>query len=164
MSTQIDHELEMEVRPKSTPELREVVREPAPVLPKTAPARRGPKPIVVIALGLVVALAVGFGGWQWWFARNHVSTDDAQVEGHIVPVLPKVSGYVAQVRIEENQPVHQGDVLVVLDDRDYKAKLEQTQADLAVAKASAGGSDETGQAQAQWAAAQAAVAEAKAQD
>jgi membrane fusion protein (multidrug efflux system) len=174
MSTQIDHTVETELetrseRPRTAPELREVTARPE--LPSQAPepapappaARRGPKPMVWMGLGVLAVLAFSFGGWQWWFARHHVTTDDAQVEGHIVPVLPKVSGYVADVRVEENQPVHKGDVLVVLDDRDYKAKLEQANADLAVSEAAAGTSDKaSGQAEAQYNAARAAVTEAEA--
>jgi len=114
MSTQIDQPLESDVesrpleRARIAAELRELARpEPRAETPP-APARRGPRPIVWMALGLVAVVAVSFGGWNWWYARHHVTTDDAQVEGHIVPVLPKVSGYVADVRIEENQPVHKG--------------------------------------------------------
>ncbi|HEV8481721.1 MAG TPA: HlyD family secretion protein [Candidatus Eisenbacteria bacterium] len=170
MSTQIDHELEMEVetnpeRPRPLP-VREVPRErgEAPALPPPAPARRGPKPIVWIGLAVVVLAALGLGAWQLVYAQHHVTSDDAQVEGHIVPVLPKVSGYVARVAVEENQSVHKGDVLVVLDDRDYAAKLEQANADLAVAQAAGAGDHGTGQAEAQWASAQAAVKEAQARD
>ena len=49
----------------------------------------------VILVGLLI-----FGARRWWFGRSHVSTDNAQVDGHIVPVLPKVGGFVAEVRIE----------------------------------------------------------------
>src|SRR6266498_2338934 len=80
----------------------------------------------VILLGLLI-----IGARKWWFGRSHVSTDNAQVDGHIVPVLPKVGGYVAEVRVAENQSVKAGDTLVVLDDRDFRARLQQTEADLA---------------------------------
>ena len=167
MSTQIDHELmELETKPERTRPLpvREVPREPAPVLPPPAPARRGPKPIVWLGLAVVALVALSLGAWQLVYAQHHVTSDDAQVEGHIVPVLPKVSGYVARVGVEENQTVHKGDVLVVLDDRDYAAKLEQANADLQVAQAAGAGDHGTGQAAAQWASAQAAVKEAEARD
>jgi membrane fusion protein (multidrug efflux system) len=125
-----------------------------------AKARRNPIPL---ALAAVVVLAVaGFGIRQWRFGSTHVSTDNAQIEGDIIPVLPKVSGFVADVRVRENQRVRAGDVLVVLDDRDLAAKLAQAEANLAEAQAAAGTRVRTGQAQAQLAAARAAVTDAEA--
>jgi membrane fusion protein, multidrug efflux system len=96
-----------------------------------------------------------FGARKWWFARSHVSTDNAQVDGHIIPVLPKVGGYVAAVRISENQPVKAGDTLVVLDDRDFRARLAQTEADLAALLATVSSRTRVGQADAAVAQAQA---------
>jgi membrane fusion protein (multidrug efflux system) len=113
--------------------------------------------MAVAALGIA-----GFGARQWWFYRNHVATDNAEVEGHIVPVLPKVTGYVARVLVEENQVVRAGDTLAVLDDRDFRTRLEQVDADLRVALANAGGPGRPGQAEAQLAGARAAVAQAEA--
>ena len=105
----------------------------------------------VILLGLLI-----FGVRKWWFGRNHVSTDNAQVDGHIVPVLPKVGGYVVEVGAEENQSVKAGDTLVVLDDRDLRARLAQTDADLAALLATVSSRGRVGQAEA-------AVAQAQAQ-
>jgi membrane fusion protein, multidrug efflux system len=82
------------------------------------------------------------------WSRSHVSTDNAQVDGHIVPILPKVGGFVAEVRTDENQQVRAGDVLVVLDDRDYRARLQQADADLAVALANVSSPRRVGQADA----------------
>ena len=66
-------------------------------------------------------LAFGiYAGWRWWTGRAFVSTDNAQVQGDIVPILPKVSGFVADVRVRENQNVKPGDVLVTIDDRDLR--------------------------------------------
>jgi membrane fusion protein (multidrug efflux system) len=56
------------------------------------------------------------------------STDDAFVEGHIVPVSPRVEGHVSAVHVTDNQWVREGDVLVELDPRDLQAKLEATRA------------------------------------
>jgi membrane fusion protein (multidrug efflux system) len=121
-----------------------------------APSRR---PVVLGILALVVLLFAGFGARQWAFARHHVSTDDAQVEGHIIPVLARVGGYVNQVLVNENQSVHAGDVLATLDDRDIRARLAQNEGDLAAAQAMAGSH---GNAAAQLSAARAAVAQAEA--
>ena len=83
-----------------------------------AKPRRNPIPLVVAASILLVL--TGFGIRQWAFARVHVSTDNAQVEGDIIPVLPRVAGFVAEVRVRENQRVRVGETLIVLDDRDLK--------------------------------------------
>jgi membrane fusion protein (multidrug efflux system) len=124
-----------------------------------AAARKANLPRLVFAT-VVVALAIWLG-WKWWWGRTHVSTDDAQVEGHIVPVLPKVGGFVAEVKVNDNQPVKANDLLVRIDERDYRAKLAQAEAELELALAAAGKEGQAGQAAAQVAAARAAAASAR---
>ncbi len=116
--------------------------------PITAPAPGGKRRIILPIVGLVVLLGLGWGVKQWLYGRAHESTDNAQVDGHLVPVLSKVSGYVTAVNVAENDEVKQDSVLVRIDERDYQLKLEQADADLAAARASAGGNGMTGQAQA----------------
>ena len=111
----------------------------------------------VVLLGLMI-----FGVRKWWFGRSHVSTDNAQVDGHIVPVLPKVGGYVVEVRVDENRSVKAGDTLVVLDDRDFRARLAQTDADLAALLATVSSRTRVGQAEAAVAQAQANASKARA--
>jgi membrane fusion protein (multidrug efflux system) len=109
-------------------------------------------------LGALLALAMlTWGTKLWWFSRTHESTDDAQVDGHIIPVLAKVGGYVTSVRVEENRAVRAGDTLVVLDDRDYRAALAKADAELAAAVASTGSPGRVGQAAAQISSARAAA-------
>ncbi|MGH7522398.1 MAG: HlyD family secretion protein [Gemmatimonadales bacterium] len=115
-----------------------------------------------IIMGVVLAALLVFGARRWWFGRSHVSTDNAQVDGHIIPVLTKVGGYVAEVRITENQPVQAGDTLVVLDDRDFRARLAQTEADLAALLATVSSRTRVGQAEAAVAQAQANALKASA--
>jgi len=64
------------------------------------------------------------------------STDDAFVEGHIVTVAPRVAGPVLDLKIDDNQPVKKGDLLLVIDPKDYEAKLKQSKAKLEEARAS----------------------------
>ena len=130
---------------------------PGPSAPPAAaqPAKKGSRRTVFMIMGVVLLGLLAIGVRRWWFGRSHVSTDNAQVDGHIVPVLPKVGGYVAEVRVAENQSVKAGDTLVVLDDRDFRARLQQTEADLAALLATVSSRTRVGQADAAVAQAQA---------
>jgi membrane fusion protein, multidrug efflux system len=137
---------------------RETAPAPAPARatrPTPVEQPGGRKRTVFIIMGVVLLGLVAVGVRRWIFSLSHVSTDNAQVDGHIVPILPKVGGYVIEVRTDENRPVKAGDTLVVLDDRDYRARLAQAEADLAVALAGVSNRARVGQAEAQVAQAQA---------
>src|SRR6266576_2420093 len=125
---------------------------PSPVGPEqpAEPVQSGgSKRTVFIIMGVVLLGLVAVGVRRWIYSLSHVSTDNAQVDGHIIPILPKVGGYVVEVRTDENRQVKAGDTLVVLDDRDYKARLAQSEADLAVALAGVSNRARVGQAEAQ---------------
>jgi membrane fusion protein (multidrug efflux system) len=68
---------------------------------------------------------------------NRISTDDAQVDGHIVPIASKIYGEIAEVRVDDNQSVKAGEVLVRIDPRDYQARVDQAKAALALAESRA---------------------------
>jgi membrane fusion protein, multidrug efflux system len=87
---------------------------------------------VLVGAGLVVAVFV-IVVWQYYSVRE--STDDAQIEGHIHPISARVSGTVIKVEVSNNQSVNTGQVMVVLDPRDYQVALQRAQADLAQAEA-----------------------------
>jgi membrane fusion protein (multidrug efflux system) len=91
----------------------------------------------VLSVGAVV-LVIGliFGIRYWLYARSHESTDDAFIDGHIIQVSPKASGYVKKIYVSDNQQVKAGDLIAELDARDYEVKLQQAQAalDAGVAK------------------------------
>jgi membrane fusion protein (multidrug efflux system) len=113
-----------------------------------APPARGKRRFV---LPIVLVLAVLGGTWayrQWSYGRAHESTDDAAVDGHLVPVLAKVSGYVQTVNAGDNDHVKADSVLVTIDPAEYKVRLAQAEADLSAARAAAGGAGINGQAQA----------------
>ena len=75
----------------------------------------------------VIALAVL--GLRWWTVGRFIeSTDDAYVRADVVTVSSRVPGYVTSVEVEDNQPVHQGDVLAHIDSADYAAKVARAQA------------------------------------
>src|SRR5437763_536113 len=130
--------------------------------PSTPPSRNGRstataetvktstrKKFVLPIVGVIGLLILFWAFQKWSYGRSHQSTDNAQVDGHIVPVLAKVGGYVKTVGINENDHVNAGQLLVQLDDADYVVRLQQAQADLAAAEATAGGGGFSGQAQAQ---------------
>ena len=116
--------------------------------PVEAAAPGGRRRVVLMILGTVLLLLVAGGVRKYIWSRSHVSSDNAQVDGHIVPILPKVGGFVLEVRVDENQDVKGGDVLVILDDRDYRARLQQAEADLGVALANVSSPRRVGQADA----------------
>ncbi len=91
--------------------------------------------LVVGLAALAVLGAVGYGVYAWIFSRSHIWTDDAYVEGTIAQVSAKVSGYVAELLVDDNQAVKVGDLILRLDPRDYQAKRDQVQAAAAVAEA-----------------------------
>jgi membrane fusion protein (multidrug efflux system) len=111
-------------------------REPQPAIkpveaaaPETPVARRSAERNTRkrVALGLVVlavAAGVAFGVKEIVFYQHHAETDDAQVEGHIDPVLPKISGYVTEVLVQDNQKVQAGQLLLKIDARDLQAKAD----------------------------------------
>src|SRR6185312_4622695 len=83
----------------------------------------------------LVAGAVGYG-WYWWQTDRYMeSTNDAYVRADYTIVAPKVSGYIATVLVEDNQPVTAGQILAHIDDRDFNTALAQAQADVANAEA-----------------------------
>ena len=114
------------------------------------PDKPSTKKKIVLPIVGVLALILLFWAFQRWsYGRSHQTTDNAQLDGHIVPVLAKVGGYVKTVNVSENDHVAAGQTLVQLDDADYRVRLQQAQADLAAAEATGGGGGFSGQAQSQ---------------
>jgi membrane fusion protein (multidrug efflux system) len=99
---------------------------------KSTTKKGNPKFIIILAI-----LIIG-GGWfgisKYTYAKHHEETDDAQVSADISPVIPRVAGYVKEVRVKDNQMVRKGDTLLVLDDRDYRIKVEEAEAALSTAQ------------------------------
>jgi membrane fusion protein (multidrug efflux system) len=109
-------------------------REPLPL--KTVPHRRSRRlvPTLGIAL-LLIAAAAAYGSYYWVVGRFLESTDDAYVQADSTIIAPKVSGYLSEVLVEDNQPVKAAQPLAKIDDRDYVASLDQAKADVATAQA-----------------------------
>jgi membrane fusion protein, multidrug efflux system len=101
---------------------------PAPAGGEAQPRSRRP----LIILGAVVV--IGLIGWALYYllvARGRVTTEDAYVDGNLVRLTPQVAGTVIAIKTDETQFVHQGDVLVRLDQRDAQVALAQAKANLA---------------------------------
>ena len=88
-------------------------------------------PIILAAILLIG----GFFGYRTYsYGLTHEETDDAQIASNMSPVISKISGYVSEVKVKDNQFVKKGDTLIVLDNRDQKMTLEQTIAALGTAR------------------------------
>jgi membrane fusion protein (multidrug efflux system) len=89
-----------------------------------------------LVIGVALILLVG-GLFLWRYLTSYESTDDAQVDVHLYPVSPRISGYVINVNVEDNQYVEKGTVLVEIDPKDYEVAVDKARADLASAEATA---------------------------
>jgi len=85
--------------------------------------------------GALVVLIAGFFAWRYF--SSYESTDDAEVDGHLMPLSARISGYVLKVNVDDNQYVKAGTVLVEVDPRDYQVAVDKAKADLADAQATA---------------------------
>ena len=92
------------------------------------------KKIFGVALGLTAIIAAT-AGWARFQASGEASTDNAYVRGDVTSLAPKVGGYVTDVEVDDNQPVRAGDVLFRIDDRDYRARLANAEANVSAAQA-----------------------------
>jgi membrane fusion protein, multidrug efflux system len=112
------------------------------------PEKSGGKRKFVLPIVLVLVALGGLWAFkQWSYGRGHESTDDAAVDGHLNPVLAKVSGYVQSVTVGDNDHVKADSLIVLIDPSEYKVRLAQAEAELAAARATAGGAGSQGQAQ-----------------
>jgi membrane fusion protein, multidrug efflux system len=97
--------------------------------------RAHPRAKWVLLFVLLAVVAAAYATWRYYSVRE--TTDDAQVDGHIVPISARVGGTVISVNVNDNQYVEAGTVLVQLDPTDYRLALERARAELADAQASA---------------------------
>ena len=97
----------------------------------TASRRKGLLKQTALGTIAVLGLAAGayYGTEYWQTGRFQVSTDDAYVQADNTLIAPRVSGYISQVLVTDNQPVKAGQVLARIDDRDFQTALHQAIAD-----------------------------------
>lgn len=141
-----------DVNPPAPTDAAPVTAPAAPAAPATPggapkylkPSRRSVVVMIVVAL---IGIALILRAWSLWpFNSSWVSTDNAYVRGQITVLAPQVSGYVTDVLVKDFQHVRQGEPLLRIDDRIYREKVAQAQANLDSAVAALANSD---QAQAQ---------------
>jgi membrane fusion protein (multidrug efflux system) len=132
---------------------------PAAAAPQT---KSWTKRLPLILLGLLVLTLSVWGVRRYIWSRHHVSTDNAQVDGHITTISPRVSGFIERVLVDDNQHVKAGDTLVVLDQRDFTVRQQQAEADLRDAQSAVTSRGRAGQAVAQLEATRAQAASAEA--
>lgn len=109
--------------------------------PKHVPAQPRPKwqkygtPILVVLLAAAIVLTLTWNWNSWEGGRIEQVTDDAYVWGDITPLSTKVAGNARDVRVSDFQPVHKGDLIVELEDDDFKAQVAQASSQVEAAKA-----------------------------
>src|SRR5580658_4222327 len=97
--------------------------------------RERPHARIFIVIAVVVLLVGGILAWRYF--SSYESTDDAEVDGHLMPVSARIGGYVAKVNIDDNQQVPAGYVMVEIDPRDYQVAVDQAAAAATDASATA---------------------------
>ena len=93
-----------------------------------------PRRPLIIAGAVVLLAGLAWGVSAWWHYRGHVSTDDAYVEGTVATVSAKAAGHIVELFVEDNKAVKKGELLMRIDDRDYRARLAQAQAAVGIAE------------------------------
>ena len=126
------------------PEPRVEPKNPAPAAAAPAAETKSRRNFMVPVIAILGVAGLVWGIRAFAYARSHETTDDAQVDGHIIPVLAKVGGYIDGVHIEENLHLAEGTPAILIDTAEYKAKVAQAQADYAGALAASGTRGVTG--------------------
>ncbi|MNS31165.1 Multidrug export protein EmrA [compost metagenome] len=86
--------------------------------------------VVTYVATMLFLSAMGLGIWFFIFYSNHEETNDAQVEQYVTPIQSRITGFVQEVKYKENQFVHKGDTLIIIDNSEYKERLAMANAEL----------------------------------
>ncbi|MGH9708075.1 MAG: HlyD family secretion protein, partial [Candidatus Acidiferrales bacterium] len=97
--------------------------------------RSRPHARIYIIIALLFLISGGYFAYRYF--ASYESTDDAAIDGHLMPLSSRISGYVLKVNVDDNQYVKAGTVLVEIDPKDYQIAVDHAQADLADAEATA---------------------------
>ncbi len=108
-----------------------------PAAPALGSARRDRRRVVLVGVGAAAAIAAVAFGVHLFLARGDESTDDAQVDADVVALAPRVAGPVAEVLVQDDAAVQEGQPLLRIDDADYQVKVRAAEAELETARAQA---------------------------
>jgi membrane fusion protein (multidrug efflux system) len=89
----------------------------------------------IIIFATLIILGGVYGGYKYFHSLAHETTDDAQIEKKINPIISRVAGYVSDVYVVDNQKVKKGDTLFKIDSRDYDIKVQEAEANVDAAEA-----------------------------
>ncbi len=155
---QLDEDERVETAKGASPQTASPEAEQAGETEEKKPSiiRRHPLATLLIVVAIIAVAVIGYFVWLIYF-HPYESTDDAFIDARSFSVAAKISGYVADVPVSDNQHVDAGAVIAKIDPRDYQIALDQANGQIGVAKAAVASAD------AQIAAAGAAIDEAKAQ-
>jgi membrane fusion protein (multidrug efflux system) len=84
----------------------------------------------ILIFSVLILLGGTYGVYKYMHSLAHETTDDAQIEKNMNPIIPRVSGYITKVFVKDNQYVKKGDTLFTIDNRDYIIKVEEAKASL----------------------------------
>ena len=90
----------------------------------------------IFIFAALILLGGSYGIYKYMYSLAHESTDDAQIEKNLNPIIPRVSGYVTKVYVKDNDFVKKGDTLFTIDNKDYLVKVEEAKAALVAAEGS----------------------------
>ena len=104
--------------------------------PIASPRRRRWRTLLLAGAAVIAVAAAGDFGWRYWAVGRFLeSTDDAYVKADTTVIAPKVSGYLREVLVRDNESVKAGQPLARIDDRDYAVAARQAEADVQAAQA-----------------------------
>jgi membrane fusion protein (multidrug efflux system) len=107
-----------------------------PVVPLATPKKSSFRKMLMAGAAVAVLTGAIWYGWDYWTVGQYlVSTDDAYVKADNTTIAPKVSGYLREVLVGDNERVRAGQVLARIDERDFQVALDQARSDVAAAEA-----------------------------
>ncbi|BAY07869.1 HlyD family secretion protein [Calothrix sp. NIES-2098] len=115
----------------------DVALDPLPSVADSVPNSRVRKRrIWLLVLGAITLAVATVFGWRWWqFQHTHISTDNAQIQGHVSPIAPKISATVQKIQVKEGDRVKAGQPLIILENQDLNLNVQQAEANFAAAQA-----------------------------